>query len=202
MGRFNILQWVQQAKRRERLILALVQPMTASQLSWKTDISSDCCSFVLKELEARDLVRCLNPVSRRSRLYWLTEKGQNCLKKLSSESTNDLGEEDYSRVDWDLYGWLCFSHRAAVTVALTEPLQPSAIKKKLRHLMPDVRISANNIRDTIKLLLHRGVVMPVPTKKKVHLRYELTDAGKMLRRLLLRGGMKTLNVNHMPTLNG
>lgn len=35
----------------------------------------------------------------------------------------------FPRVDWQLYDWICFSHRGAIVRALTRPMQPSAIQK-------------------------------------------------------------------------
>lgn len=163
--------------------------MTANHLSWKTDISLDCCAYILRELEARDLVQCLNPASLRSRVYWFTEAGKKCRAKISRESELRLDERNIAEINWELYGWLCFAHRATVTIALTEPLQPSAIKRKLRQQLPHLNISANNIRDIIKLLLRKGVVRGVSVKKKAHMRYELTEEGETFQKLLIGAGM-------------
>ena len=87
-------------------------------------------------------------------------------------------------VDWEVYGWLCFSHRSVVLRALTEPMQPAKIKRKIRSRHPNARISANNVRDVIRLFLAKGIVRQVFTKKQSLPRYELTELGCVYQRLL------------------
>ena len=65
-------------------------------------------------------------------------------------------------------------------------MQPAEIKKVLRIRRPNVKISANNVRDIIKLFLARNIVSLVKIRKKAHPKYELTDLGTKLRQLLLR----------------
>ena len=65
-------------------------------------------------------------------------------------------------------------------------MQPSEVKRVLRVHRPNIRISANNIRDVIKLLLEKGLVQKVFVRKKAHPRYELTDSGNQFRQLLMQ----------------
>ncbi len=67
---------------------------------------------------------------------------------------------------------------------MTEPLQPSIIKRRARLMNPDLRMSANNVRDVMRLLLAWGVTKPIQIKRKAHLRYELTEQGLVYQRLL------------------
>lgn len=156
--------------------------MTARQIGRKTGIDTDTCSYILGKFASRGIAVCLNPNVSSSRLYWLTDFGKECRKRLCP----DLPEPtlDISDVDWELYGWLCYNHRAAVVRVLTEPLQPSGIKRKLRQVGSDVKISANNIRDIVRLFLERGIVRKVFVRKKAHPRYELTETGTKLQKLL------------------
>ncbi len=117
--------WLKQGKRRRKILLAIRQPMTARQLSQHTGIALDTCSLVLKELAGSGLVTCLNDRARRSRLYWLTQPGKQCQSRLQQERGLGVLRNDIPIVDWELYGWVCFSHRAAVLAALREPMQPS-----------------------------------------------------------------------------
>ena len=55
------------------VLTAITQPLTANQLARRTQLSRAVCSQVQAELVIYDLVTCLNPLARRSRLYWLTE---------------------------------------------------------------------------------------------------------------------------------
>ncbi len=169
--------------------MALNQPLTAKQIAKKTGIPMDTCSYTITKFTAKGLVTCLNPEARNSRLYWITELGRQCRKQLHQDRNLSYEEYDLPSVNWPLYGWLCYSHRAAVIRALAEPMQPSEIKRTLRIHRSSIKISANNIRDVMRLLLERGIVQKVFVRKKAHPRYELTDSGKQFRQLLMQSEM-------------
>ena len=179
-------QYIQQSQRRKLVLAALTQPMTANQLARRTNLSRAVCSQVQVELVIHDLVTCLNPLARRSRLYWLTDLGKQVQSRNCSDRIPSSTQQFVSSVDWALYGQMCFTHRAAVVRALNEPLQPAAIKRRARARQPQLRISANNVRDIIRLLAAWGVVHPVHVRRKAHPRYELTDTGKAIKQLLDR----------------
>ena len=65
-------------------------------------------------------------------------------------------------------------------------MQPAEIKRILRLHKPDIKISANNVRDIVQLFLAKEIVRPVKIRKKAHLRYELTDSGNKLRQLIIQ----------------
>ena len=166
--------------------MAITQPMTARQIARKTDIPVDTCSGLTAKLLDQGLLTCLNPAQRNSRLYWITGVGAKCKNQLCQDLDLCYKEFDVSNTDWQLYGWVCFKHRSAVIRTLSCPMQPSEIKRFLRIHHPNMKISANNVRDVIKLLLAKNIVRPVKIRKKAHLRYELTDLGNQLRKLLLQ----------------
>ena len=130
------------------------------------------------------LVKCLNPYATRSRLYWLTPAGILCQKKLSKDKTLPNIVKYLPDIDWELYGWICYNHRAAIIRALTEPMQPATIKRRAKQQNPKLKMSANNVRDVMKLFLQKEIVKPVKVKKKTHLRYELTELGCRIQGLL------------------
>ena len=155
--------------------------MTATQLSRLTGLDLNRTMFVVGGLIKLQFLKCLNPQARRSRLYWLTARGATHSERFGS------GRCDHQlSIDWDLYGWVCYSHRAAILKALNRPLQPCEIKRKARFDNPALRMSANNVRDVIRLFVARGIVRCVPGKRRAHPRYELTALGDTLRLLLLR----------------
>ncbi|MFC1780851.1 hypothetical protein ACFLZ8_01125 [Planctomycetota bacterium] len=92
--------------------------------------------------------------------------------------------KDLPDIDWELYGWVCFSHRAAIIKALTESMQPAKIKHRAKQQNPKIKMSANNVRDIIKLFLEKEIVEPVKVGKRAHLRYELTELGRNIQGLL------------------
>ena len=185
----NVYEWIKKEECRGKALMAMNQPLTAKQIARKTGIPMDTCSYTIAKFTAKGLLTCLNPEATNSRLYWITELGRDCRKQLHQDRNLPYKEYDLPDVDWSLYGWLCYSHRAAVIRFLTEPKQPSAIKRTLRIYKPDVKISANNIRDVVKLLLEKGIVQKVFVRKKAHPRYELTELGHKLRQLLIQSEM-------------
>lgn len=166
--------------------MALKQPMTAKQIVKWSDNTLDGCSHLLHILTKKGLVYCLNPRSRNSRLYWITNLGKSCRRQIQQAQSIAIGKYDFPSVNWEIYGWVCYSHRATIIKTLTEPMQPAQIKRKARLQNPHLRMSANNTRDVIRLFLKKGIVRPVKIRKKAHLRYELSDQGKKMQELLVK----------------
>ena len=183
----KVYQWITEGGDRKKILIAVSQPMTAKQLSRKTGIPVDTCSYLISKFTFKGVLICLNPSAIKSRLYWITKFGIRCRKQL--HQVLDLPYKGYTLpdIDWHLYGWVNFNHRAGIIKILIIPMQPSEIKRTLRIHSSSIKISANNIRDIIKLFLARSIVRPVIIKKKAHPRYELTDLGTKLRQLLIRG---------------
>ncbi len=186
MKRKEAYEWAERSEKRKLVLLNLKQPMTALQLSKKTMLNQDQCSMILGKLTLCGLVKCLNPTATRSRLYWLTPIGILCQKKLAKDKSLPNLAKELPDIDWELYGWVCYNHRAAIIRALTEPMQPTVVKRKIKQQNPKIKMSANNVRDIVKLFLQKEVVKPVRVRKKAHLRYELTELGHKLQGLLSR----------------
>jgi DNA-binding HxlR family transcriptional regulator len=182
-------KWIAKEERRRKILIALKQPLTAKQIARNTGIPMDTCSYTISKFTAKGLATCLNPEARNSRLYWTTELGRGCRKQLHQDLNLPEKEYDLPSVNWPLYGWVCYSHRAAVIRVLSEPMQPSEVKRTLRIRKPNIKISANNIRDVVKLLLENGIVQKVYIRKKAHPLYELTDTGNQFRQLLIQSEM-------------
>jgi DNA-binding HxlR family transcriptional regulator len=126
----------------------------------------------------------LNPEAVNSRIHWVTDSGSKVQSKLQKEMNIIPVETDFHSVNWVLYGWLCYNHRSIVLRTLTEPMQPSEIRRRIRHKFPKAKISANNVRDVIRLFKKRGIVQKVFLRKKAHPKYELTETGLQLQKLL------------------
>jgi len=180
----EVYDWLVQSKRRKKIIAHLKQPMTAKQLAQVTGIREDCCSYVLQELSAYRLVYCLNPGARRSRLYWLTDKCKQYQKRILKTHELPIYAYDFPIVDWKLYGWICYSHRAAIINVLTEPLQPASIRRKIKQQVPGMKISANNVADILRLFLKKEIIKAVNIPRKAFYRYELTELGNKFQTLL------------------
>jgi len=179
----DTILWVTDGHQR-KVFLQLSQPATAKQLARQMGISLDRCSYILGRLAALGLARCLNPFSRRSRLYWLTRLGRAWQRRLRELDRMPPLVHDCPDLDWQLYGEVCYSHRAAVIRTLSQPMQPAQIKRRALFHNPKIRMSANNVRDVIRLLKAEGIVRPVKLKRRAHPQYELTDTGRQMQRLL------------------
>ena len=73
---------------------------------------------------------------------------------------------------------------------MIEPMAPSDIKRKAFQRNAELRMSANNVRDVLKLFLKRRIVHRYSIKKHIRPYYELTGLGKQLQQLLLRSEVK------------
>jgi DNA-binding MarR family transcriptional regulator len=185
----NVHEWIKKEESRRKILMTIKQPLTGKQIGRRTGIPIDTCSYVVAKLVTKGLLTCLNPEARNSRLYWLTDLAIQCRKRLHQDLALAYEEYDLPSIDWSLYGWICFSHRSIVMKTLTAPMQPSEIKRTIRKKKAGTKISANNIRDVVKLLLEKGIVQKVHVRKKAHPRYELTDSGNKLREILMQSEM-------------
>ena len=179
-----VYPWIKQETIHKDFLIAIAQPMTAKQIASKIGIPMDTCSHLIAKCTARELLICLNPEQRNSRLYSLTSRGRAFRKQLHQDENVLFKEYDLPDIDWRLYGSVCFNHRSAVIRTMSGPMQPSEIKRFLRIHQSSIKISANNIRDITKLLVAKNIVRPIKVKRKVHPRYELTELGIQIQRLL------------------
>lgn len=182
----KVYEWIHKQESRSKILMTMRQPLTGKQISKRIGIPADSCSHTIATLSAKGLLYCLNLQVSNSRLYWLTDFGQQCRKQLHQDLAIEYEAPDLPNIDWSLYGWLCFSHRSAVIKTMTHPLQPAEIKRILRNRRPQLKISANNVRDVVKLFVSKGLAQPIRIKKKAHLRYELTNIGITFQKLLIR----------------
>jgi len=171
------------SERSQRILARLSQPLTASQVAAREGVSRSACSRVLRNLMRCGLAQCLNPDARRSRVYGQTQQGRTFVG----------GEEPHrhDQIDWGRYGWICYSHRAAIIRVMDQPLQPATIKRKAKMQDATLRMSANNVRDVIRLFVEKGIAKPVKVKRRAHPRYELTTAGRRLQEQLLAAEART-----------
>ena len=132
MKNSNVYQWLTEEENRKKILLAINQPVTATQLSQRTSIPRDTSSYLLAKLKIKGLLICLNPDAIKSRVYWLTEFGIRCRKQLYQDLNLLYKEYDLpDDIDWHIYGWVNFNHRSAIIKILTTPMQPAEIKRPL-----------------------------------------------------------------------
>lgn len=72
---------------RRRILESLQKsPKTPSEISEATGIHKGNVSKVLGELRKKEFVECLTPLSRKGRIYKLTRKGKDVIKKFKKFS--------------------------------------------------------------------------------------------------------------------
>ncbi len=172
--------WLFRSNRRQKLLRQLCQPMTASQLNTKVKLARKDCSFVIAGMNRQNIIYCLNPEAKRSRLYGLTDLGKYWRKQFYPQL------DEYSQpsdIDWNLYGSVCFSYRKTIILALDEPRYPADIKRYARFYNPDIKMSSNNVRNVIPGLLDNGIIVKVDTRGAYPM-YDLTDTGRQFQNLL------------------
>ncbi|MCC6678630.1 MAG: winged helix-turn-helix transcriptional regulator [Phycisphaerales bacterium] len=176
-------QWMSRNEWRARILHALDQPMTASQLARRLSASRTSCSRTLRDLAGQRLTRCLNPGAGKSRLYGLTRRGAQARRELGG-STLSSPKRDHPL--WALAGWVSFTHRSAILRALgPEPAPASGIRHRACFRDSALRMSASNCRGVLKLFHGKGLVTRELDPKLGLPLYALTDLGRDIQRLLL-----------------
>ncbi len=137
-------------------------------------------------LRTAHLIECLNGAASSSRVYALSDLGRSSRSVVAAGALRSVESYFFPRLAWRDYGWCCFSHRRAIVKTLTEPLYPALIKRRARQRWPGIRMSQNNVRDVIRLMRARGIVRPVPMRKRAYPYYELTRRGALIQKLLNR----------------
>jgi predicted transcriptional regulator len=177
------------SQRREVALAAFDQPLTATHLAKKTALPLMACCETIRALVRNGFLECLNDPATMSRVYWLTHDGARRQKQTYRANSLEPPNHFVPNVDWTLYGTLCTSHRSAVIRHLSWAMQPSQLKRKAVFSDPFLTMSANNCRDVLRYLLAQGVVEPVRKMGVRHPLYQLTEAGKQYRELLMRAHM-------------
>lgn len=80
---FQEYKWVFRGKQRKLIINSLTKAKTPTQIKTETNIKVTNVSDVLREMEKRKLVICLNPEDKLGRFYELTSLGKKIQKELS-----------------------------------------------------------------------------------------------------------------------
>lgn len=81
-----IIELIKLSKNREKIFKALDgETLKPTNISKKTNIPSNNVSRILSQLREKNLVRLLNPETKRGRLYELTDYGKEILDLMKSQ---------------------------------------------------------------------------------------------------------------------
>lgn len=82
----KIIEFIKLSKNREKIFKALDgETLKPTNISKKTNIPSNNVSRILSQLREKNLVRLLNPETKRGRLYELTDYGKEILDLMKSQ---------------------------------------------------------------------------------------------------------------------
>ena len=82
---WKIFSWVRRGSRRTKVLKYLYevkQPLTATEVKKHQKIDITQAAFTLTELWQKGLVDCLNPDDHHGKLFVITKKGKDIIKKL------------------------------------------------------------------------------------------------------------------------
>lgn len=83
---WELYAWVKKGKRRREILNFLdkeEKPVTATEVKKAQKIDITQSAFTLSELRHKKLVHCLNPKDHHGKLFIITKKANNILKKLN-----------------------------------------------------------------------------------------------------------------------
>lgn len=181
--------WLQRGIRRQRLLLSMNQPLTASQLVKKTGIGFWTCRRLIGEMARMGMLMCMTEHRNKNRVFWLTLLGRECFRRLEIKNVGRKTTFFYPDVDYRKYSMVCFSHRGHLIRGFDGPCQPAHLRRKVVRLNPSLRMSANNARDAVKDMVKIGLVLR-HGQRRGYPRYELTPEGASIQKLLLKAEEK------------
>ncbi|MBW6518828.1 MAG: DUF742 domain-containing protein [ANME-2 cluster archaeon] len=83
MNNWDLISFVKSSDKRFRILSLIMDAVsTPSDISAKLDIPISHVSSTLSELSERELVICLTPERRKTKLFQSTENGRNILSKI------------------------------------------------------------------------------------------------------------------------
>lgn len=180
--------------RQKRAILpVLVHPLTETQICQAAQSSDPHILlrdvwYVLRQMQKRSLVQCLNPGQVTGRLYCLTDFGRKVVRAAFNLKVPPLSTE----VPWKKYSLVVRAKtRRMVVLELGEfaSLYPGeATAAQLRkHLNQRYPIGLNPIMRTLKELVNLGIVERIGvTRLRQRNIYRLTKIGERIREQLLK----------------
>ena len=83
----ELYAWIKAGSQKQKILLSLEHIKTPSEIQKETHIKFSNISDSLRKFQEKEIVKILNPESKKGRLYELTELGKTVLKetKLSYE---------------------------------------------------------------------------------------------------------------------
>jgi len=79
---WNLVGFVKRSKNRQKVLELLEKPLTPSDVAQKLKISLTHASKVIRELNSKGLIECLNEKATMGRIYKRTKEAEDILESL------------------------------------------------------------------------------------------------------------------------
>lgn len=80
---WNLIGFIKRSQNRMRVLKLLENPKMPSEIGKEMKISLTHASKIVRELNKKKLIFCLNNKLKVGRIYFLTDKGKKVIKKLN-----------------------------------------------------------------------------------------------------------------------
>lgn len=160
--------------------------MTATQLARRVRGNPARVWEIIRFLRRERFVRCLTPKRRSARIYWLTRHGCAAQQLIADDEDQEVSTHFTPRIDWDLYGAVCTSHRATMILNTDaeDARQTARIRKRAIHRDANVRMCSSNAHRAMLFLREHELVRAVKVRKRRLPHYVLTGIGLTMKQLL------------------
>lgn len=82
---WRLYSFIIRSKQRQNILLSLETPKTPTQIGSKVNVSVSHVSRTLKDFTENRIAKCVTPKEKIGRIYILTEKGKDILKKIKRD---------------------------------------------------------------------------------------------------------------------
>ena len=185
----NDVPWLKRGRQRAAVAQALRKPMTGTEIcavarTFNSRIQLRDVWHLLRQMQEREMVYCLNPRLVTGRLYALTERGRDEVHA----AFGVVIAVPPAIIDWRKYSWVVRAKIRRLVLAALEELEvkthaaqtATAIR---RHLRTEHAIGLNPVIRAIKELLRLGLVQPAGvTPERACKLYRLTPMGRRILR--------------------
>jgi len=179
------IEWLQRGRQRSAVARVLRRPMIQAEIFRAARPSSPRIQLrdiwlILREMEERRLVTCLNPRMATGKLYTLTRSGR---RATSAAFGIEIQPED-PRIDWRKYAWVARARTRrmvlieAAAMPCHSPATAASIRRKLNAHYP---IGLSPTIRALKELTHRRLLrLELREARTGGKGYRLTNTGRAI----------------------
>ncbi len=176
--------WLQRGRQRAAVARVLRKPMTATEIcaaaqAFNPRIQLRDVWFLLRRMQGRNLVVCLNPRLVTGRLFMLSPKGQAAVQ----EAFGTQIARPPTNIDWRKYSWVIRAKVRRLTLIALGQLEAKTGAAQTathirKHLRPEHAVALNPVIRALNDLLRLGLIQRAgTTAERARKLYRLTRMG-------------------------